>query len=46
MITQSRNTLAFLLVTLLLALSSIGCNTWRGLGKDVSKTGDSMQGDR
>lgn len=25
-------------------LSLTGCNTWHGLGKDVEKTGDSMQG--
>lgn len=26
------------------ALLLTGCNTWHGLGKDVEKTGDSMQG--
>jgi predicted small secreted protein len=30
------------LVVSLLALTS--CNTWKGAGKDVEKTGDSMQG--
>ena len=25
-------------------LATSGCNTWRGAGKDVEKTGDAMQG--
>ena len=33
--------------TLLMLLMSVffltGCNTWKGLGKDVEKTGDRMQ---
>ena len=33
--------------TLLMLLTSVfflsGCNTWKGLGKDVEKTGESMQ---
>ena len=24
--------------------SMTGCNTWKGAGKDVEKTGDAMQG--
>jgi len=35
-------------VTLLALLASVlsltGCNTWKGAGKDVEKTGESMQG--
>ena len=34
-------------VTLLVLLTSMfflnGCNTWKGLGKDVEKTGEKMQ---
>jgi predicted small secreted protein len=33
--------------TLLMLLTSVfvlsGCNTWKGLGKDVEKTGEGMQ---
>ena len=33
--------------TLLMLLTAVlvlnGCNTWKGLGKDVEKTGESMQ---
>lgn len=36
-------------VTLLMLLAGIltctGCNTWKGAGKDIEKTGDSMQKD-
>ena len=36
-------------VTLLALLVGIfalnGCNTWKGAGKDIEKTGDAMQGD-
>jgi predicted small secreted protein len=33
------------LVALLVgALSLTGCGTWHGLGKDVEKTGEAMQG--
>jgi predicted small secreted protein len=35
--------LVLLIVTLVIAGASLGCNTYRGLGKDVSNTGDSMQ---
>lgn len=35
------------MATLLMLLTSVffltGCNTWKGLGKDVEKTGESMQ---
>ncbi len=34
-------------VTLLILLTSVfvltGCNTWKGLGKDVERTGEKMQ---
>lgn len=26
-------------------LFSAGCSTWKGMGEDVGKVGDSMQGD-
>jgi len=26
-------------------LSMAGCNTWKGAGKDVERTGEAMQGD-
>lgn len=26
-------------------LASAGCSTWKGMGEDVEKVGDSMQGD-
>jgi len=36
-----------LVATLLMLLMSMfflsGCNTWKGLGKDVEKTGEGMQ---
>jgi len=32
-----------LLVTALLAIASVGCNTAHGFGKDVSNTGDAIQ---
>ena len=33
-----------LLVLLASVVVSAGCNTWKGAGKDVEKTGESMQG--
>jgi len=37
----------FVAATLLMLLTSVvfltGCNTWKGLGKDVEKTGEAMQ---
>ena len=36
------------LAALLLAVGTLamaGCNTWKGAGKDVERTGESMQGD-
>lgn len=39
--------IALVAATLLMLLTSMvfltGCNTWKGLGKDVEKTGESMQ---
>jgi predicted small secreted protein len=33
------------LLTLLVGMISLnGCNTWKGAGKDVTNTGDAMQG--
>jgi predicted small secreted protein len=33
------------LLTLFVGMFSLtGCNTWKGAGKDVEKTGESMQG--
>jgi len=26
------------------AVACVGCNTWKGAGKDVQKTGENMQG--
>jgi predicted small secreted protein len=34
---------SLVLLTLLLVSFSIGCNTYRGFGKDVSNTGDAIQ---
>ena len=36
---------AALLVLVLAALASSACNTWKGAGKDVQRTGEKMQGD-
>jgi len=41
---------AFATVLILLAigactLSMSGCNTWKGAGKDVERTGEAMQGE-
>jgi predicted small secreted protein len=46
MITQSKHILALLFVAVLLAVVSVGCNTYRGFGKDVSNTGDAIQDKR
>lgn len=35
--------LAPLLLVLVVTSLLIGCNTWRGAGKDVERTGESMQ---
>ncbi len=39
----------FVSVIVLLTLTAIlilpGCNTWKGVGKDVEKTGEAMQGE-
>jgi predicted small secreted protein len=34
-----------LLGLLIGGLSLTGCNTWKGVGKDVERTGEAMQGD-
>ena len=44
--TQFPRILALLLVTLLLAGASIGCNTYHGFGKDVSNTGKAIENDK
>lgn len=36
---------ATLLALLIGMFAMNGCNTWKGMGKDVEKTGDAMQGD-
>ncbi len=40
---------AFLCVIVLLTLTAMiilpGCNTWKGMGKDVEKTGEAIQGE-
>jgi predicted small secreted protein len=34
------------LLTLLVGMLALnGCNTWKGMGKDVEKTGEAIQGD-
>lgn len=34
------------LLTLLVGMFALnGCNTWKGMGKDVEKTGEAIQGD-
>jgi predicted small secreted protein len=43
----TRSSIIVLLLLALFAgllLSATGCNTWKGAGKDVEKTGDAMQG--
>jgi len=39
----SRPLLILLFLTTLLAAASLGCNTARGFGKDVEKTGENIQ---
>ncbi len=49
MTTQIRHTAKVTLASLLLfggACALVGCETWKGLGKDVSDVGDSMQKDK
>ncbi len=36
--------IATLLLLAVLIVSAIGCETWKGAGKDVEKTGETMQG--
>lgn len=43
MITPATRFIVLLLVTTLLAIVSIGCNTAHGFGKDVTNTGNSIQ---
>jgi predicted small secreted protein len=42
------NTRIYIIAVTLLALLAgmlTGCNTWKGAGKDVERTGEIMQGD-
>jgi predicted small secreted protein len=39
----SKRIIVLLFVTALLAISSIGCNTAHGFGKDMEKAGDKIQ---
>ncbi len=43
MILLTKRITVLLLVTTLLAIASVGCNTANGFGKDVEKTGDKIQ---
>ena len=43
MITFTRRTAVLILVTALLAIVSMGCNTAHGFGKDMEKAGDKIQ---
>ena len=38
-----RRGVVLFLVTSLLALAGLGCNTTRGLGKDIERTGEKIQ---
>jgi predicted small secreted protein len=46
MVKQSKLILILLFVALLVGGASIGCNTYRGFGKDVSNSGDAIQGNK
>jgi predicted small secreted protein len=43
MTTRFKHIMVLLFVTAVLAIVSLGCNTARGFGKDVSNAGDSIQ---
>jgi predicted small secreted protein len=43
MTTLIRRIVLSLFVTALLAVAGVGCNTARGFGKDVEKTGEAIQ---
>lgn len=43
MTTHIKRTVVLLIVTALLALANTGCNTAKGLGKDVERTGEKIQ---
>jgi predicted small secreted protein len=43
MTTLSKRIIVLLFVTALLAITSIGCNTAHGFGKDMEKAGDKIQ---
>ena len=43
MITITKRIVVLLLVTTLLAIAGIGCNTAHGFGKDVSNAGQGIQ---
>lgn len=40
---MTKSTALFLFTALVVALIGIGCNTTKGLGKDVEKLGDKIQ---
>ena len=43
MITITKRIIVLLIVTTLLAIAGIGCNTAHGFGKDVSNAGQGIQ---
>ena len=43
MITFIKRTVVLLLVTTLLAIVGVGCNTAHGFGKDIANAGDGIQ---
>ncbi len=47
MSTRSRTARRLLAILSLVCLAgvAVSCNTWRGMGKDVEKAGEAMQGD-
>ncbi len=47
MSTRSRKARRFLVLLTLACFAGAcaSCNTWRGMGKDVEKAGEAMQGD-
>ena len=45
MTTQIKRIVVLLFVAAFLALVNTGCNTAKGFGKDVERTGETIQGD-
>jgi predicted small secreted protein len=43
MTTKSKRIIILLLVTVLLAIVGLGCNTANGFGKDMEKAGEGIQ---